>query len=100
MITLLHEDFPYDPKGGCSETPMNRGFQTPCKGYRHGSCKGYVKGSCMGYLDGSCMGYSFPSLYPLEKPAWMVDFVNNYNQKGKCVLTDACLSLTDVLKPA
>lgn len=49
--------------------PMNRGFQTPCKGYHQGSCKGYVKGSCMGYLDGSCMGYSFPSPYPLEMPA-------------------------------
>lgn len=30
----------------------------------------------------------------------MVDFVNNYNQKGKSALTDVCLSLADVLKPA
>lgn len=30
----------------------------------------------------------------------MVNFVNNYNQKGKCVLTDAASFLADILKPA
>lgn len=79
---------------------MNRGFQTPLVGYLHGSLVGYCCTPLVGYNCGSLVGYDSPSLYPLEMPVWMVDFVNNYNQKGKCVLTDVCLSLADALKPA
>ena len=79
---------------------MNRGFQTPLVGYLHGSRVGYCCTPLVGYNCGSLVGYDSPSLYPLEKLVWMVDFVNNYNQKGKSVLTGAASFLADALEPA